>query len=31
VPTIPEPETWALIIVACLCFAWALRARRAIA
>jgi len=28
VPTIPEPETWALIIVACACFAWMLRARR---
>jgi hypothetical protein len=28
VPTIPEPETWALIIVACLAFAWALHARR---
>jgi hypothetical protein len=29
VPTIPEPETWALIIVACLAFAWAVRQRRA--
>jgi hypothetical protein len=28
VPTIPEPETWALLIVACLAFAWALRTRR---
>jgi hypothetical protein len=27
VPTIPEPETWALLIVACLAFAWAWRAR----
>ena len=27
-PTLPEPETWALIIVACLCLAWTLRARR---
>jgi hypothetical protein len=29
VPTIPEPETWALLIVACLAFAWALHRRRA--
>jgi hypothetical protein len=28
VPTIPEPETWALIIIACLAFAWAWRQRR---
>jgi hypothetical protein len=28
VPTIPEPETWALLIVACLAFAWAVHARR---
>lgn len=28
VPTIPEPETWALIIIACLAFAWAVRQRR---
>lgn len=31
VPTIPEPETWALIIVACLAFAWAVRRQRALA
>ncbi len=28
VPTIPEPETWALLIVACLAFAWFWRRRR---
>jgi hypothetical protein len=28
VPTIPEPETWALIVVACACFGWALHSRR---
>jgi hypothetical protein len=28
VPTIPEPSTWALLIVACLAFAWAARQRR---
>lgn len=28
VPTIPEPETWAMLIIACLAFAWALRQRR---
>jgi hypothetical protein len=28
VPTIPEPETWAMLIIACLAFAWALRHRR---
>jgi hypothetical protein len=27
VPTIPEPETWALIIIACLAFAWVWRKR----
>jgi hypothetical protein len=31
VPTIPEPETWALFIVACLAFAWAAHRRRALA
>jgi hypothetical protein len=28
VPTIPEPETWAMLIIACLAFGWALRHRR---
>lgn len=28
VPTIPEPETWAMLIIACLAFGWALRQRR---
>lgn len=28
VPTIPEPETWAMLIIACLAFAWAWRQRR---
>jgi hypothetical protein len=28
VPTIPEPSTWALLIVACVAFAWATRRRR---
>jgi hypothetical protein len=28
VPTIPEPETWALLIIACLAFAWVWRRRR---
>ena len=28
VPTIPEPETWALLIVACVAFAWAWRSRQ---
>lgn len=31
VPTIPEPETWALLIVALLAFAWAVRRQRALA
>ena len=31
VPTIPEPETWGLIVVACLAFAWAVRRQRALA
>ena len=28
VPTIPEPETWALLIIACLVFAWFWRRRQ---
>jgi hypothetical protein len=28
VPTIPEPSEWALLIVACLAFAWAARRHR---
>jgi hypothetical protein len=28
VPTIPEPETWAMLVIACLAFAWAWRQRR---
>jgi vault protein inter-alpha-trypsin-like protein len=28
VPTIPEPSTWALLIVACLAFFWAVRRQR---
>ena len=31
VPTIPEPSEWALLIVACLAFAWAARRHRLVA